>query len=119
MRELRGQCLCGATRLRVQTAVRVAHECHCTQCRRWSGHIWAYLTVRRAALTVEGPVAWYRHSAKAQRGFCADCGSSLFWAKDGSASIDISAGALEAPTGLCLGAPSFPADHGDYYEVSR
>jgi hypothetical protein len=28
--------------------------CHCSQCRKWSGHFWASTDVARTALTVHG-----------------------------------------------------------------
>ena len=114
-----GTCLCGAVAFRASGRATAAHECHCRQCRRWSGHVWAYVSMRWQALefTHEGGLRWYRHSPRATRGFCGECGSTLFWRRDGSARVDVSAGALDAPTGLRLGSDSFPQFKGDYYHL--
>ncbi|MBP0129127.1 MAG: GFA family protein, partial [Nitrospira sp.] len=75
-----GQCLCGAVRFRLAGAKRDVVICHCGQCRRWHGHVGAYTRVPISALTVEDErsLAWYRSSERARRGFCRECGSSLF-----------------------------------------
>lgn len=114
-RILTGRCLCGAVTLRAESAATTAHECHCTQCRRQSGHVWAYVSLPRAALRLEGPVGTHAHTEKAVRGFCTICGSFLYWARNGEDRIDISAGLLDRPTGLHLGKPSFAGNRGDYY----
>ena len=76
-----GSCLCGAVRYTVAAPFGEATACHCSQCRRQSGHYWASADVPRAALSLTGADAlrWHHASAKARRGFCATCGSFLFW----------------------------------------
>jgi len=76
--------------------------------------------VARAALSVDGTeaVRWYRSSDEAQRGFCSNCGSALFWQADGSAEISVMAGAFDAPSGLTFGHHIYCADKGDFYEIS-
>ncbi|SFN58038.1 GFA family protein, partial [Dokdonella immobilis] len=51
--------------------------CHCSQCRRHSGHYFVSANVARAALTIHGEenLGWYRSSEKVRRGFCKVCGS--------------------------------------------
>ena len=96
-----GHCLCGAIRFRgTHDATNDLKACHCSQCRRWSGHYWA--AILPSSLEIEGEPRWYRASDFARRGFCPDCGSSLFWQRDGSDIIDVAAGAIDSPTGLRL-----------------
>ena len=118
MRELSGACMSGAVKLRVRTGATEARECHCTQCRRQSGHVLAFLTVPWDAVDWQGSPAIYRHTEKADRGFCAGCGSYLYWRERSSDMVDLSAGLFHAPTGLHLGPPSFTGNKGDYYEVT-
>ena len=61
-----GCCLCGAVRYTVAAPFGQATACHCSQCRRQSGHYWAAADVPRAALTVTGEDAlrWYHASPK-------------------------------------------------------
>lgn len=67
-------------------------------------------------LSSEG-LKWYRSSDKARRGFCANCGSTLFWRLDGSDQIAIAAGTLDGPTGLKIIAHVFCLFAGDYYDL--
>lgn len=116
MRTLRGACLCGQLQITAQTDADTAHECHCSQCRRQSGHVWAFVTVKADAVTVTGDAQTYAHTETATRGFCPDCGSFLWWRGNDDDTIDLSAGLFDAPTGLHLGKPSFPGNKGDYYD---
>ena len=62
---LRGTCLCGAVRLEVAGELEHPPEaCHCSQCRKQSGHFLAAVNVRRTALTIHGEdkVTWYQSS---------------------------------------------------------
>ena len=115
-----GSCLCGAVRFTVEGDLPGPDACHCTQCRKTSGHYWASTDVKRSALTVEGEfnVAWFRSSEKVQRGFCSACGASLFWDPIGKDWIAVAMGAFDAPTGTRLAKHVFVADQGDYYEIA-
>lgn len=115
--EHHGSCHCGAVAFVATGPLGAVGACHCTQCRRWSGHHVAATSVPHARfrLTRDGGLAWYRSSGWAQRGFCRDCGASLFWQPDDEARIAISAGAFDGPTGLSLGVHHDPESAGDYY----
>lgn len=114
--DLSGRCLCGAVTLRARRGSDVLRACHCGQCRRWSGHVWAAVGV--LDLDVEGPLRWFRSSDTAERAFCTECGSALAWRKIGGDETDISAGCLDAPTGMVLEGHIFVADKGDYYPIA-
>ncbi|SMO72308.1 GFA family protein [Paracoccus laeviglucosivorans] len=115
--EFHGHCLCGEISFRgTYDDQNGLKACHCGQCRRWSGHVWAAILPR--SLDIKGQPKWYRASDFARRGFCATCGSSLFWQRDGSDVIDVAAGAIDAPTGLHLEGHIFVADKGDYYDIT-
>lgn len=58
-----------------------------------------------------------RSAAHARRGFCSECGSSLFWDAPDRDTISIAAGTLEPPTGLTTVKQIYEADAGDYYEL--
>lgn len=120
---LKGKCLCGAVSLEVEGELeRQPEACHCSQCRKQSGHFWAAVNVRRSALRVHGEdrVTWYPSSDQVRRGFCSVCGSPLFWNPtiEGYSFIAISMGLLESPTGAHLAKHTFVGDKGDYYELS-
>lgn len=113
-----GHCLCGAIRFRTEAEPHAASICHCTQCRRQSGHLWASAQVPKSGLQITGPVRWHASSAQAQRGFCPTCGAFLFWQAHAEDTISFALGALDSPTGITLEKHIFCADKGDYYTIS-
>jgi hypothetical protein len=115
----KGACLCGAVRFVVTGGLGEADACHCTQCRKQSGHFFASANVQREHLKIEGQekITWYRSSEKVRRGFCSICGSALFWDPIHKDWTSVAMGALEAPTGAKLAMHIHVADKGDYYEI--
>jgi hypothetical protein len=116
----KGSCLCGAIGLEVDADLPEPDACHCSQCRKQSGHYWASTEVPRSVLTIRGEdkVRWYQSSEKIRRGFCSICGSILFWDPSHRDWIAIGMGAFDSPTGTRLGKHIFTADKGDYYEIA-
>ena len=122
-----GACHCGSVRFTVEGPIRDALACHCTQCRKVSGHHWvaASVPLARFALTRDAGLRWYRSSALAQRGFCKDCGATLFWLPEADAvfdwgtpadhAISFSPAALDDDSGIRIADHLFRADAGDYY----
>jgi len=115
----KGSCLCGAVTFEVQGDLPGPDACHCRQCRKQSGHYFASTDVPRAAVTIQGEdkITWYRSSEKARRGFCAICGSSLFWDPFSRDWIGIAMGAFDTPTGTKLAVHIFTGEKGDYYGI--
>ncbi len=58
-----------------------------------------------------------RSDAGARRGFCGECGSSLFWDAPELETISIAAGTLNGPTGLQVASHWYVSQAGDYYEI--
>ncbi len=115
-----GGCLCGAVRYEARGPLADVTACHCGQCRRQSGHLYATTSIAAEHFTLieDRGLKWYRASATARRGFCGECGSTLFWESDAGDSTAILAGSLDAPTGLKLARHIFVDDKGDYYEIT-
>ena len=77
MTERTGRCLCGAVTFRTSPEPHV-HACHCEMCRRWAGG--PFLGVNCGPeVAFEGQVTRHRSSDWAERGFCAACGTHLFY----------------------------------------
>ncbi|MFZ1816159.1 MAG: GFA family protein [Rhizobiaceae bacterium] len=115
----KGSCLCGAVSFTVNGSLRPLSYCHCTQCRKQTGHFYAATAAddEEIRLNGEANVTWYQSSATARRGFCSRCGSALFWKHDRSKQTSILAGSLDKPTGLKADRHIFCADKGDYYTI--
>lgn len=114
----KGQCLCGAITFETAAVPQGASVCHCSQCRRQSGHLWASAFVPKNMLDITGPVRWYNSSASAQRGFCPTCGTFLFWQAHDEQTISFALGAVDKPTGITLEKHIFYEDRGDYYTIN-
>lgn len=117
---MNGSCACGAVTFRADGPLRPVIVCHCETCRKTSGHFWAATSVPldRFHLTSADGLAWFSASARARRGFCNRCGSSLFWQPEGGDTISIAAGSLDGPTGLQTTCHWYMAEAGDYYSIT-
>lgn len=114
-----GGCLCGAVRWEADGEPTPVTYCHCSKCRRWHGHVGAYTGVPREGfrLVADRALGWFQLNPTVKRGFCRECGSSLFWDEGGEARISICAGSFDAPSGLRSKAHIYVASKGDYYEL--
>lgn len=115
---LEGSCNCQAVTFTVKDGGQSVTACHCTQCRKQSGNYWASGYTDTANFEITGPVTWYAVTPSAERGFCATCGSFLFWKAHAEDGMSFSLGAIDGPTGLSLMKHIFTADKGDYYEIA-
>lgn len=114
-----GHCLCGVVSFEIVGDLNEPHACHCNQCSRQSGHYSVSTHVKRKNVRITNDLClkWFRSSDAAQRGFCAECGSQLFW-DGGDEDLYISVGSLNTPTGLRLAKHIFVDEVGDYYEIN-
>lgn len=115
-----GGCLCEAVRYTIKGIPRDVTNCHCRQCQRTHGNYAAYTAVKKDDLTVTKTqgLKWYSSSTHARRGFCHECGASLFWEPLEGEYIGIAAGTLDPPTKLAVVRHIFVADCGDYYRIN-
>lgn len=115
-----GGCLCGAVRYQIKGELRSVSNCHCSQCRKTHGHYGAYSAAPEKAISFmeERGLKWFQSSDIARRGFCCECGASLFYDPLPKDYIAIAAGTLDGPTGLKTAEHIFTDDKGDYYELS-
>jgi hypothetical protein len=95
-----GGCLCGAVRYRATAApVRVV-ICHCSMCKKHSGApalAFVHFPLQSLIWT-KGQPTRYQSSEFAQRGFCAQCGSTLTMHEEVLADrVQIAVGSLDEP----------------------
>lgn len=119
----KGSCLCQAIKIEVVGDLPPATACHCTMCRKQTGHFEAGVEVDRTALTVHGAdkVSWFYSSKNVRRGFCSICGSALFFDpidQEKHKWIGVFMGAFDGPTNTKLSRHIFVANKGDYYEIT-
>ena len=97
-----GGCLCGGVRYEIRGRLGAITLCHCSQCRRFHGGAAPYASARREKLsfTSERSLAWFQSSPLVKRGFCRECGSSLFWSHEDLPLIEIAMGTVDGATGM-------------------
>ena len=119
---MRGRCLCSAVEFEVDVPERTYSICHCGLCRRWSGG--PLMSVHCPApktewLNDEG-LTWYQGTPWAQRGFCSNCGSSLFWrlAQEPEGMLIVSVDALEGAGDFTLDRHIYSDARPDRYDFA-
>ncbi|MFT4793353.1 MAG: hypothetical protein ACJAVR_003130 [Paracoccaceae bacterium] len=100
-----GGCLCGAVRFHATVEQHDFSACHCDACRRWGSG--PFFAVAAADVVFEDDASLRRHRSSdwAERGFCATCGSSVFYRlvnQSDAAEYQMSVGALDDQSGLKL-----------------
>ena len=115
-----GGCLCGAVKFDIEGPLRDVVACHCGQCQKTHGNFAAYSATDKDKLHLveDRGLAWYTSSDAARRGFCRECGASLFWDPNFAGHTAIAAGALDGPTGLKLVRHVNTVDKPDWYDIT-
>ena len=117
---IHGSCMCGSVSYVASGEMRPICACHCTQCRKFSGHFTTSTSSAKKDLTVSdanGTLSWYQTDS-ASWGFCNGCGSSLFFQPDDNTKrTSIFAGSIDGKTGLNLDSQMYCESKGDYYEL--
>ena len=94
--------------------------CHCSQCRRTSGHFVAASGAPTAAIKLikAETLTWYRSSAAGAAGVLQSLWRKSFLAREqGKDWTSIMAGTLDPPTGLRIVEHIFVEDKSDYYSI--
>lgn len=95
-----GQCLCAAVSVRASVSEPHVAVCHCGMCRKWGGG--PFMTVEHIEKTEwqgEGHIGVYASSEWAERGFCKQCGTHLFYRLQDKSLYALPAGLFADATG--------------------
>ena len=114
-----GGCLCGNIRYETSEPELGSMYCQCRMCQKFTGApIMAATTFRAEGVRItRGEPKFYKSSKIAERGFCPDCGTSLFYRMNGEDGIGIAPGCLDGADNLTIGKHIFVKDKADYYEI--
>ena len=109
-------CSCGQLRIEVQGQPRGVGVCHCLECQRRTGSVFAALASFDAPYRVSGNATEYVRAgdagARFRFRFCPLCGTNLFHTEEGiDGSVGVAVGAF--------GDPSFPAPQVSVYDCRR
>ncbi|SJZ55511.1 GFA family protein [Consotaella salsifontis] len=94
-RKVTGKCLCGAVRFEAVVEKLEVGACHCGICRRWAGGPFMAVGASAAVLSGIDDLGIFQSSEWGERGFCRECGSSLFWRSRDESHYALSVNALQ------------------------
>ena len=106
----KGSCLCGAVQVTAKSMSHKVGACHCGMCQKWTGGpLMAVDCGTDVSFKGEEHIKVYNSSDWAERGFCGQCGSHLFYRlKDNQQYM--------MPTGLFEGCKDLVFDHQIFIE---
>jgi hypothetical protein len=117
--DVTGKCLCGAVQFTAATKREVA-ACHCNMCRKWTaGPFLAIDCGDSVKVADDSAVAWYRSSDWAERAFCKQCGTSLFYRLVEQGGYYISVELLDDTSGFALTHQIFIEEKPAYYDFAN
>ena len=120
MPDRQGHCLCGAVRITARDTGYSVGACHCKMCRRWGGGPFMELDCG-TELSFDGDenVSVYASSDWAERGFCRQCGTHLFFRLKATGDYSVPIGLFEDDEQLEFRHQVFVDERPSYYEFSN
>lgn len=92
-----GTCLCGAVSVSVTTKNTHVGVCHCSMCRKWGGGpLFAVEFAEDVSFEGAEHVTTFSSSEWAERGFCRQCGTHLFYRLKQNGHYALSLGLLDS-----------------------
>jgi len=117
---LSGGCLCGAVRFTAAPKNRHIDTCHCGMCRKWTaGPMFTIDCSGTLKIEDETYLGVYRSSDWAERCFCRQCGTSLFYRLVGGDLIAVSAETLDNRSGYQFVMQIFVDEKPSYYDFAN
>lgn len=114
------KCLCGAVELEVELSNSDVAACHCRMCRKWSGGPMMVIdSGELKSISNESLVTRYQSSEWAERGFCAKCGTHLFYFLKPASQYHFPIGLLEDDAKFKLSHQIFIDEKPEYYSFSN
>tara|TARA_B100001123_G_C14734729_1_gene798353 strand:- start:82 stop:489 length:408 start_codon:yes stop_codon:yes gene_type:complete len=112
-------CLCGGIKIKVKGRLRHVNNCHCSQCMKTHGNYATYTACleNNIVFVNKRTLKWYKSSNIAKRGFCSNCGASMFFKFLQSSNISIAAGMFNNPTNLKTYSNIFVKGKLNYYKL--
>ena len=112
----KGSCLCRAVRLSTTSMSKNVGACHCGMCRNWGGGPLLVVDCESDVnFSGEENIGVYQSSQWAERGFCKQCGSHLFYKLKQNNQYFIPVGLFENCEGLVFDHQVFIDEKPKYY----
>ena len=120
MSERRGHCLCGAVKITATDVGNDVGACHCKMCRRWGGGPFMEIECgKNVVFEGEENIAVYDSSDWAERGFCRQCGTHLFYRFKETGHHGIPIGVFDDDPALSFEHQVFIDEKPSFYEFSN
>ena len=117
---VKGGCLCGAVRFTAAPRNRHVDTCHCGMCRRWTaGPMFTLDCSGTLAIEDATQLGVYRSSDWAERCFCKQCGTSLFYRLVGRDFCAVSAETIDDNSGFTFTTQIFVDEKPGYYDFAN
>ena len=115
-----GSCLCGSVKVKAPEVSSKVWACHCSTCRKWGGG--PFMSVDCGFdVTFEGKenISVYDSSKWAERGFCKNCGSHLFYRIKSNKQYSMPVGIFDKNEGYTFDIQVFIEEKPKYYCFSN
>lgn len=90
-----GHCLCGAVTVSAAVKGGALRACHCDMCRRHTSAMFMSVQTDPESIRIQGPAKSYQSSDWAERGFCSECGATLWYKTVHDGAYNLAAGLFE------------------------
>ena len=119
-RTIHGHCLCGAVEVTANKAGNNVGACHCRMCRRWAGGPFMEIDCGTdVGFDGEDNIAVFDSSSWAERGFCRQCGTHLFYRIKETGQHMVPVGLFDDEEGLVFDIQVFVDERPAYYEFAN
>lgn len=118
--ECRGACLCGAVSVVAKAKSNSIGACHCTMCFKWGGGpLFATECDRDVQFEGADSISTFSSSDWAERGFCRECGTHLFYRLKQEGHYAIPVGLFEAGDQWVFSAQIFIDEKPSFYSFAE
>lgn len=115
-----GKCLCGSVSVSATTKHQESDACHCSMCQKWGGSAFIGVELNDdAKWTGTENISVFSSSEWAERGFCSQCGTHLFYRLKGGGLLTVPLGLLDNHDGLELKKQIFIEEKSPHYSFSN
>ena len=116
---MKGHCLCGNVTIELED-INTFEACHCGMCRRWSsGALMAVHSLSKPNIQGEDSMTVYPSSSWAERAFCSQCGTNLYYHQLKSETYVLSLGLFQDHPDFTFESQIFIDKKPDYYEFAN
>ena len=115
-----GTCLCGNVNIKINPTSNIFDACHCGMCRKWaSGPIFTVEGGDQPQISGNEFISVYSSSEWAERGFCKQCGTHLFYRIKNTDFCNFSAGLFKEVEKFKFQVQIFVDSKPDCYEFAN